>query len=70
MLGLYFLVLPGLLARFTRRFRHYRQAMGQPRYAVLMLLLLMMALLPIKMVCRWLFNLNYFVSIPEYFFNF
>ena len=35
-----------------------------------MLLLLTMALLPIKMMCRWLFNLNYFVAIPEYFLNF
>ena len=31
---------------------------------------LLMALLPIKMICRWSFNLNYFVAIPEYFFNF
>ena len=52
---------------------------GRPRDAdpsgtrplrVMMLLLLTMALLPIKMMCRWLFNLNYFVAIPEYFLNF
>jgi hypothetical protein len=70
LLGLYFLALPAWLARRSGRFRHYRQAMGRPRYALLMFLLLTMALLPIKMVCRWSFNLNYFISVPEYFFNF
>jgi hypothetical protein len=35
-----------------------------------MFLGLTMLLLPIKMLCRWLFNLNYFVAMPEYFFNF
>jgi hypothetical protein len=33
-------------------------------------LLLMMMLLPIKMVCRWIFNLKYFIAIPEYLLNF
>jgi hypothetical protein len=28
-----------------------------------------MMLLPIKMYCRWLFNLKYFIHIQEYFFN-
>jgi hypothetical protein len=32
-------------------------------------LLLVMLLLPIKMYCRWLFNLKYFIHIQEYFFN-
>jgi hypothetical protein len=25
--------------------------------------------LPVKMLTRWVFNLKYVVSIPEYFFN-
>jgi hypothetical protein len=28
-----------------------------------------MALLPIKMVLRWVFSLKYIVAIPEWFFN-
>jgi len=39
------------------------------RYAIMMGLLLVMTLLPIKMICRWLFNLKYFVSIPEFLLN-
>ena len=70
LLGGYFIALPPLLARYTNTFRNFRRQMGQVRYLVLMVLLLLTALLPIKMVCRWSFNMNYFVSIPEYFFNF
>ena len=33
-------------------------------------LLLFMLSLPIKMVLRWIFNLKYLVTIPEYFLNF
>jgi len=28
-----------------------------------------MMALPIKMLCRWLFNLKYIVAIGEFFFN-
>jgi hypothetical protein len=70
LLGAYFLWLPSLFARYSKRFASYRQRLGRPSYLVLMTLLLIMALLPVKMVCRWSFNLNYFVSMPEYFFNF
>ncbi len=70
LLGVYFLVLPGVLARFVRSVAAFRTRLGRPRYAVAMWLLLMMALLPLKMICRWLFNMNYFVSIPESFLNF
>jgi hypothetical protein len=42
---------------------------GTARFAVLALLLLFMASLPIKMVLRWTMNLKYLVAIPEYFFN-
>ena len=43
--------------------------MGFIRFMVMSNLLLMMALLPIKMVLRWMFNLKYIISIPEYFLN-
>jgi hypothetical protein len=63
----YFLVLPPLLARTV--FRSYFIKMGFIRYMTLMILLLMMASLPLKMVLRWTINLKYIVYIPEYFFN-
>ena len=44
--------------------------MGFVRYMVMANLLLFMAALPIKMVLRWMFNLKYIISIPEYFLNF
>ena len=68
LIGFYFFVLPVLLRR-TRWFRKYYEKMGPPRYYVGMTLFLFMMLLPIKMYCRWLFNLKYFVQIQEYFFN-
>ena len=37
--------------------------------ALLLLLTVMMLSLPFKMLARWLFNLKYVVSIPEFFFN-
>ncbi len=70
LLGTYFVALPPLLARYSKTFRTLRQQMGRTRYLVFMILLLIMALLPIKMICRWSFNLNYFISMPEYRFNF
>ncbi len=66
---LYFLVLPPALVFCSRGFRSMFQKMGFMRYMVMTNLLLLMALLPIKMVCRWAFNLKYFVAIPEYFLN-
>jgi len=41
-------------------------SMGLIRYAVMVMLLLLMALMPIKMVLRWLFNLKYFIYLPEF----
>ncbi len=70
LLGTYFLLLPGALARLSKAVRTLQDRLGRSRYVIMMWLLLMMALLPLKMICRWLFNMNYFVSIPEYFFNF
>jgi len=70
MLAVYFVCLPLLLVKYSRQFRSMYLRMGLARYVIFIFLFLMMGLLPIKMVCRWSFNLNYFVSIPEYFFNF
>jgi hypothetical protein len=68
LLALYLGFLPPLFA--TTIFRKFFVRMGFIRYMVMVNLLLVMALLPIKMVCRWSFNLKYFVAIPEYFLNF
>ena len=69
LLILYFFVIPVALARRTRFFRELYAQMGGPRYALMMFLLLVMALLPVKMLARWTGNLSYIVSIPEYFLN-
>jgi len=69
-LAFYFLVLPwGLVAGF-RLFRDLYAKMGFLRYAVMILLLLIMVLLPVKMVAVWTVDLHYFVSFPEYGLNF
>jgi hypothetical protein len=39
------------------------------RYSILANLFLMMVFTVLKMITRWAFNLKYFVSIPEFFFN-
>lgn len=63
----YFAILPPLMAMTV--LRGFYLKMGLLRYMVLANLLLLMALLPIKMVLRWLFNLKYLIAIPEYFLN-
>ena len=68
LVGFYFFVLPVLLRR-TKWFRTYYEKMGPARYYVGITLFLFMMLLPIKMYCRWVFDLKYFVHIQEYFFN-
>ncbi|HKI06266.1 MAG TPA: hypothetical protein VKK31_30085 [Thermoanaerobaculia bacterium] len=68
LVAFYFFALPVLLSR-TKWFRKYYERMGPARYYVGVTLFLFMMLLPIKMYCRWLFNLKYFVHIQEYFFN-
>ena len=40
--------------------------MGGIRYTIMVILLLFMAMMPIKMVLRWLFNMKYFVYLPEF----
>ena len=64
----YFIVLPPLMALTV--FRNFYQKMGFIRFMVMTNLLLFMASLPIKMVLRWVFNLKYLITIPEYFLNF
>ncbi|MCH7526025.1 MAG: cytochrome C [Planctomycetes bacterium] len=63
----YFLVLPVIL-RYTV-FRKLANQMGFTRYAVMSMLFLWMALVPIKMVLRWTINFKYIVAITEYFLN-
>jgi Ca2+/Na+ antiporter len=63
----YVAVLPVVLARTW--FRNYFEELGAARFYVTVVLFLMMLSLPLKMLSRWLFNLKYVVSIPEYFFN-
>jgi hypothetical protein len=57
-------VLPVFL-RFTL-FKRMYENMGGIRYVIMVTLLLLMALMPIKMVLRWLFNLKYFIYLPEF----
>lgn len=64
---LYLFVLPVLMARTA--FRRYYEKLGATRFYVTAFLFLTMLSLPIKMLTRWLFNLKYVVSIPEFFFN-
>ena len=64
----YFIALPPIMALTV--FRKFYTRMGFIRFMVMANLLLFMASLPIKMVLRWVFNLKYLISIPEYFFNF
>ena len=67
LLGIYFVVTPAILARTILRFNFKK--LDAIRYAILVMLILMMASLPIKMYLRWAFNLKYIVAIPEIFFN-
>jgi hypothetical protein len=64
----YLVALPVALAK-TRWFKGFYEKMGPPRYYVGISLFLIMLSLPIKMICRWAFNLKYFVHIQEFFFN-
>ena len=65
--GIYVVVLPGLLARTL--LKKYFDKMGVWRYSVFVMLLLGMVALPIKMILRWTVNLKYIMAMPEIFFN-
>ena len=66
----YFGLAPPAMVLYSKFLRQLFVRMGFMRFMVLSNLILMMALLPIKMVCRWAFNLKYFIAINEYFLNF
>lgn len=57
-------VLPVMLAKTVMR-RMYNQ-MGSIRFYIMAFHLVVMAMLPLKMVLRWLFNLKYFIYLPEF----
>jgi len=61
---IYLAILPVILAKTF--FRRMYEQMGAIRYSIMILLLLLMALMPLKMVLRWLFNLKYFIYFPEF----
>ena len=63
----YVAVVPVTLAKTV--FRSYYEKLGPARFYVTVFLFLMMLSLPVKMLTRWLFNLKYVVSLPEFFFN-
>ncbi len=63
----YFLLLPPLLGRTL--FARIARQMGSVRYHVMMQLLLWAVLIPIKMVLRWTIHLQYFIALPEWYFN-
>ena len=65
--GAYLFILPVLLAKTW--LKNMLEAYGLTRYISLMIFGLVMLSLPLKMYFRWVFNLKYFVAIPEYFFN-
>lgn len=64
---LYFGTLPVILAKTW--LKDVYQRMGVLRYSIFIVLLLIAAGLPIKMILRWLFNIKYIIAIPEFFFN-
>jgi len=61
-LGLYFVALPGVLAKTVMK-KLYEQ-MDFVRFSITVMLFLTMFTLPLKMICRWLFNLKYFIDTP------
>ena len=61
-LGLYFVALPGVLAKTVIK-KLYEQ-MDFVRFSITVMLFLTMFTLPLKMICRWLFNLKYFIDTP------
>jgi hypothetical protein len=67
LVGFYIAVLPLLLSKTL--LRRFFEKMDMPRFVIGVSLGLMMMSLPIKMYLRWIFNLKYIVSIPEFAFN-
>ena len=67
LIGLYFVVLPVLLAKTI--WKKFYVDMGMLPYVIGSHLMLWMLLIPIKMYLRWTVNLKYFVALPEFFLN-
>ncbi len=63
----YVFVLPFLLGQTL--FRKMLGQMGMPRYLTMISMFLIMLALPIKMILRWAFNLQFIVNIQELFLN-
>jgi len=64
LVGAYFVIIPVILRATV--FKRMYQNMGGIRYSIMVILLLFMAMMPIKMVLRWLFNMKYFIYLPEF----
>lgn len=67
LVGFYLFALPPILQKTV--LKKFYAEMGFVRYNVFMMHFLMMMMLPLKMICRWMFNLKYFVAVTEFFFN-
>ena len=67
LIGFWFVVVPGILAKTICR--KLVEQMGMTRYMIFMHLLLWFGLIPVKMLLRWIANLKYIIGMPEYFFN-
>ncbi|HEV8606087.1 MAG TPA: hypothetical protein VGQ99_12010 [Tepidisphaeraceae bacterium] len=64
LVGIYLVILPVILRATV--FKRMYENMGLIRYVLMVTHLLLMAMMPIKMVLRWLFNLKYFIYLPEF----
>jgi hypothetical protein len=67
LVGFYVAALPLVFSKTL--LRRFYEKMDPVRYLIGVSLGLMMLSLPIKMYLRWIFNLKYIVSIPEFAFN-
>tara|TARA_B100002052_G_scaffold292261_1_gene313560 strand:- start:768 stop:1586 length:819 start_codon:yes stop_codon:yes gene_type:complete len=65
--GAYLFITPFVLAKTW--LKGMLEGYGITRFGALMTFGLVMLSLPLKMYFRWIFNLKYFIAIPEYFFN-
>ncbi|MCG3146901.1 MAG: hypothetical protein PCFJNLEI_00336 [Verrucomicrobiae bacterium] len=61
-IGLYFLAGPWVMGKTF--LKSYFKSLDFGRYSLLAFLVLTMGTLPLKMVCRWLFDLKYFIDTP------
>jgi len=64
LVGAYLVITPAVLRATV--FKRMYENMGGIRFSIMIILLLLMALMPVKMVLRWLFNMKYFIYLPEF----